>query len=1122
MLHFITGRAGSGKTSYVRNKLTQLAGSGKDRMILIVPEQFSFESERFILSMLGAKDALKIEILSFSRLAECVFSQIGGEHKNPIDDGGKIILMSLALEDVKDELVLYSKYVYSATLAQELLYICTEFKQNNISSDALMIASKSMDKCTLKQKLYEISLIMSAYNALLSRAFTDELNMLTQLCDALLTYKYFDGRCVVIDAFKGFTEQEFEVISRIICQADDVYITLTTDDIYGKDDETGLFSCVNHTAKKLIKIAKENNIKVVNHEKLPINNPVRFKNDSLSYLEQNLFSPACDKFENDSSHITLCCASNKPAECDFVASNAKKLMRTEGVRCREMAVIARDSNDYKKELVSAFKKYGIPVFEDERQPITSQPLITLVRCAFEIAAKGFSTDRLMRYLKTGLVGICDEDISIAENYSLMWKIGAQGWKNEWTQHPDGFGVSVSESSTIMLKRLNDIRSSAITPLIKLKNACTDANGEQIASAIYTLLCDVNAAENLKNLAILFEKNGNLTLALEQERVWDMLMTILDELATTISSSNISISRCSELFDCVLSVFDMGSIPQGLDEITIGSADRIRLESPKVVFIVGANEGVFPKIPNSKGILNDSDRRMLIELGVEVAKPSEFKTSEERFITYNALCSSQEKLFVTYSRCTASGESLSPSTIVSEITQIFPKCNIVCTEELDKISFIESDKSAFEVCAKSYNTDSELSATLKKYFKSNDEYVKKLNGLERVSKRRAIEFENPKNAVDLFGENMYMSASKIETFHKCPFEYFCKYGMKAKPRKVAELDPMQSGTIIHHVLEQIIKKHGKDELCAMTSTKREEEIKMILTEYLDNKMGGLNEKSKRFEYLFFRLCHTLCDVLNRLCNEFEISQFEPIDFELKIDNDGEIKPYSLELPDGGVLKIIGSIDRVDIFKKDDKSYIRVVDYKSGSKDFLLSDVLYGLNMQMLIYLFAISKNGNDRYGNVVPSGILYYPAKMNVSKLSRESSDDDIALQKIKDGKSNGMLLQNFEVLSAMEKDIGGNFIPASLNKKGELCGTLISLSELGTLNIRVDEILCEMAMALHSGKISAYPVFGKNYDKTCEYCDYRSVCGFEAMDKVREIEILNHKDSLNTLNGGDDNEQTMD
>lgn len=1119
MLHFITGRAGSGKTQYIRNLLANNAKNQKDDMVLIVPEQFSFESERAMLSMLGAKDALRIEVLSFSRLAQAVFEQAGGEYKKHIDDSGKIVLISMALESVKDELELYSKYVYNTNLAKELLHICTEFKQNNISADDLMFTARTMEDCTLKNKLQELSLIMSAYNALLENSYTDEQGALSALYDTLLDYSFFKNRCVAIDAFKGFTQQEFKIISQIMCQSSDVYISLTTDDIFGSDDETQLFSCVNQTAKKLIKIANENNVKIVNNIKLPMDNPTRFKNDSLAFLEKNIFSPSFDEFNGNCDNITICRASNKSFECDFVASTAKNLMRTQGIRCRDIAVIARDSNEYKKELVSAFKKYNIPIFEDERQPITSQPLITLVRCALEIATMGFSTDRLMRYLKTGLVGICDEDISLAENYALMWKIGASGWKNEWNNHPEGFGESVSESSNRKLKKLNKIRKKAIIPLLKFKNSCdNNANGEQISQAVYTLLCDIDAGKNLKALALLYQNNDNLALALEQERIWDMLMEILDKLATIVGDTAVDASRYFELFDCMLSVCDIGSIPQGLDEITIGSAERIRLGSLKIIFIVGANEGVFPKEPDNKGILNDSDRRRLIERGLEVSKPNEFKTAEEKFIAYSSLCSAKDKLYITYSRCTPSGEALSPSVIVSEVSQIFPNCNNICTDELEPLYFIESDKSAFENLAKSYNFDTTLSATLKEHFKNDDNYTNKLNALERVSKRKPIQFENPENAVNLFGKDLYMSATKIEDYHNCPFRYFCKYGIKAKPRKIAELDPMQSGNIVHHILEIIIKKYGKEKLCETSSTQRKTEVDLLLTDFLNEKMGGIKDKSKRFEYLFFRFSSIICDILDRLCEEFEVSQFVPVDFELSINNDGDLKPYTITLDDGRVLKIIGNIDRVDSFEKDGKNFIRIIDYKTGVKDFVLSDVLYGLNMQMLIYLFAISQNGEQRYGDVVPSGILYYQAKSNVSKLPRNSTNEEIVQQKIKDGKSNGMVLENFDVLNAMEKDIQGNFIPVSVDKKNNLKGTFISHTQLLELNRRADKILIDMVNELHNGKIPAYPVFRKGYDKTCEFCDYMSVCGFECTDKKREIEKIAHKDTLNILNGGESDE----
>lgn len=1115
MLHFVTGRAGSGKTSFIQNRLSQLAKGGKGGMILIVPEQFSFESERSMLSLLGAKDALNIEILSFSRLAECVFAQVGGGCKKPVDDGGKIILMSLALEEVKDKLDFYSKYVQSTVLAKELLHICMEFKQCNISPQDLVIASKAMDDCTLKQKTCELAVVMSAYNALLYRSFTDESDVLDRLCDALNTHRYFEGRFVAIDSFKGFTAQEFEVIRKIICQADDVLISLSTDNIFGNND-IGLFSCVNQTARKLIYIAKENNIRISNDVKLPLENPVRFINDEINHLENNIFSPAFEVFEGRADNITLCCASSKTQECDFVAANAKRLMRTKGIRCKDMAVIARDAQEYRRELAVSFKKYGIPAFEDERQPITSQPLITLVRCAFEIASKGFSTDRLMRYLKTGLVGISGEDISVAENYALMWKIGAQGWKSEWTQHPDGFAIA-NEKSNQTLDHLNNIRKRAVFPLLKFSKACRDTNGEAISRAVFDLLCDIDAQENLKKLAVFYENNGNLALALEQERVWDMLMDILDKLASSVGNSSIEISRCSELFDSVLSVFDMGSIPQGLDEITIGSADRIRLSSPKVVFIVGANEGVFPKNPDGKGILNDSDRRRLIELGVEVSRPSEFKVSEERFIAYNSLCSTTDMLFVSYPRCSASGEALSPSEIVSQIEQIFPNCNKIFADELDTLDFIESEKSAFEACAKLYNEESEMSATLKKYIFESQVYTRKLLTLEKVTKKEPFRFENPQNAVALFGKNLFVSASQVENYHKCPFEYFCKYGLKAKPRKIAQLDPMESGTVIHFVLENIIKIHGSNALCEMSDAQIEREVHALLLEYLEKKMGGLDNNGKRFEYQYFRQCATICNVLERMKAEFCQSQFKPVDFELKIDHDGEIPPYSLKLQDEGLLKIIGSIDRVDLFEKDGKSYIRVVDYKSGKKEFALSDVYFGLNMQMLIYLFAVYKNGGELYGDIVPSGILYYPARMNLSRLSRHSSDTEIDESKIKENRCNGMLIDNLTVLNAMEKDLGGRFMPVKL-KRGEPDGSLISFRQLLALKDKVDEILCKMASSLHEGSIPALPAFGKSYKNICDFCDYRSVCGAEEADEKREIEDLKHEDALKILNGGDDDE----
>lgn len=1116
MVYFVTGRAGSGKTQFVRNILEKKAKSCEDNMILIVPEQFSFESERYMLENLGPKDALKIEVLSFTRLAECVFSTYGGICNNLIDNNHKVLLMSLALENIKSELVLYSKYVKSTSFIEKMLHICTEFKQRKICPADLISASNNTNSTILSQKIKELSLIFSSYEAYFENSFSDELDILSKLFNILSEHNFFKDKCVVIDAFKGFTAQEFDIISKIMSQAKDIYITLCTDNIFNSTNETDLFSCVNDTAKKLIKIAKDNNISINNKYKLPLDNPTRFKNKELKHLEQNFLNPAFECYEENTENITLCCASTIKEECDYVASTIKMLLRTENLRCKDFAVVARNADTYKSQLISSFEKYDIPYFEDKRQPISSQPIITLVRCLLEICSKGFSTDRIIRYLKTGLTSVSDDEISIIENYALMWDISGLDWTKEWTGHPDGFGNSVTEKSQKTLGQLNKIKSSCISPILKFKNKCTTTNSKNLSKEIYNHLIDIGTPNRLKNLAILYEQNSSLALAQEQERVWDILMDVLNKLAITLNDLPLTISRYKELFDCVLSFTDLGSIPQGLDEITIGSADRIRLSSPKVVFVIGANEGVFPQIPDGKGILNDNDRRNLIQIGLEVARPSEYIVSEENFITYNSVCSASNKLFICYSRNTVAGESLSPSNIVSQIESIFMHCNKVITDELDDMYFIESNKSAFEICAKTYRRNCKLGSTLKNYFNNNEVYSKKLLSLSRVSNKTSAKFDNSEISTNLFGQDMYISPSRIEDYFKCPFAYFCKFGIKAKPQKFAQLDPMQSGTLLHYLLENLIKTHGIDNLSKMSDIQKNTEINNLLTSYINDKMGGLKEKSKRFEYLYFRLSKVTLDVLNRLCSEFENSDFQPVDFELKIDNDAQIKPYEINLDNGGSLKIRGEIDRVDEFIKDNKSYIRIVDYKSGEKVFSLSDVLNGLNLQMLIYLLTVWKNGKTKYGDIIPSGIVYYPAKLKVSRTPRDSTDEDIAKDKIKITRCNGLFLENLEVLNAMENDLKGKFIPITTTKDGSLKGDLINLSQLGKLNETIDNLLREMGESLHIGKIPAFPAQNKSYKDICKYCDYKSVCGFEELDKKRELESIKHSDALTILEKGDD------
>ncbi|NLA76296.1 MAG: hypothetical protein GX851_00435, partial [Clostridiales bacterium] len=610
---------------------------------------------------------------------------------------------------------------------------------------------------------------------------------------------------------------------------------------------------------------------------------------------------------------------------------------------------------YKKQIISAYRKYGLPVFDDSRRPVGREPLMLLVLGAMKTAAHGFRTENVLQTIKTGIYPMSPEEICELENYVLTWRIDGAAWCSDWTMHPEGFGEDFTDETRARLEELNSIRRRAISPFIKLREASKTASGEEICAAVYDFLKDIQADRALLRMAQDFFSDGFEQYARKQDRIWKMLMTLLDKLASALGKTAVSAERWLRLFEILLSVEDTGTIPQGLDEVIVGSADRIRVSVPSVVFIVGANDGVFPLTPVSSGVFTDSERRRLNQCGLKVTRACEYKVAEERFITYCALTAATDRLFVSYSLTQFPDEKLSPSELVTQIRTILPHCRMQ-SAHAEGLDSIESKASAFETAAENFDNGTPLSGALSEYFADDAEYSGKLKALKRAAREKPFAFEAPSAARQLFGESIVLSATKTDTYEKCPFQYFCKYGVKAKPRKVAQLDPMNTGSLIHFVLEKVFSGCTADELAAMEKSRLEEKVSEITAAYLDDKFGGKADKSSRFMFLYERLKTQVIAVIERIVRQLGSGDFIPADFELGIGYEGGIPEYTVPLADGGEVRMRGYVDRVDIMEKNGKKYLRVVDYKSGTKEFKLSDVLSGLNMQMLIYLAAIEENG----------------------------------------------------------------------------------------------------------------------------------------------------------------------
>ncbi len=1124
MLYLILAAAGGGKTTHIMNLIEQFSAGGCKKLSLIVPEQFSFTSEKTMLSKVGPKAMADIDVHSFTSLGEKLVGKPALHERRRLSDSAKAVLMKNALESVKDKLTLYGKHTSRRSVISEFVALSSEFKQNSLSTDSVRLALAESENSLLKMKLGDIITVLDAYDAAVEGSYFNPDDLLTELCEILPDTDYFSGRIVFIDGFRGFTAQEYKIISHMLQKATAVYVTLCTDNLTNSDDETDLFAHTKRTAKRLIETAKKNGTPVAKPQYLSMRSKFnnfppqikRFNSPELAALEQELFSPTPNIYEEECKSITLCKAHDIYSECEFIACTAKKLIREKGYRCKDIAVIARDSSGYEAPLRSALKKCGISVFEDSRQPVDVSPVIALLSSAAGIAASGFDTETLMRYLKTGLAGFDTEEISDVENYCYLWNLSGSSWLSDWSQNPRGFGEKITDGDIAELERLNGIRKRIVAPLYTLREKLRETTGAGAAEAIFAFLESINAAQNIRSLAISLENQGETGLALELDRMWEVVIDLLESLEALSSEKNVNAKEVAETLELMLGVQTVGSLPQGLDEITIGSADRIRTASPKIVFIAGANNGVFPALPFTGSALTDKDRRRMSEMGIELSDFGEYKLAEEKLIAYNAFCCASDMLFVCCPERNSKGEQLAPSELYTKIKDLFPSCEEILAQELDGLYYVEGSELAFEQLASNKRKNNALYSSLHSYFSGSESYNGRLAALERASGNREFRIEDASVAKSLFGREMFMSASRVESYHKCPFAYFCRYGIKAMPRKIAELDPMQRGTVIHYALEMLLTTFDRDSLMNMSRAELLEYFDKLLTEYLNTCLDGAN-RSERFIYLFKKLTSAVCDVAQRLIKELSQSKFTPVDFELKIGNDGEIPPYEVPCADGKVV-ISGSVDRVDEAIINGKKYVRIIDYKSSGKDFSLSDVTQGLNMQMLIYLFALWQNGGEKFGEFTPAGVLYCSAKTPVVSVDRNADEDAVEKEIQKKCGMTGIILNDIDVVVAMDENLSGLYAPAKISK-GSLKGSLIGLHQLEKLKKKADKILAEMADSLHSGEIPAYPGYGDNYEKVCEYCEYKSVCSYEEGIPVRELIDDDLQTVLENLEKGDEEDE---
>lgn len=1105
MLTFLTGTHFSSKKNFIYEKICSFLSEGKP-VYLIVPEQAGFDRDRDFLFTYGEKLGNALTVTSFSHLYRDVLEEKGLYMKPEADTAARSVLMSIAAEQCADSLSVFRRYSSKPVLVSRLLGEYEEIKQAGYGVGEMKKAAASLEPCKLKTKLNELSLIFEVYESLIGERFSERSDSMAVMTDFLKSRKIFNGAVVFFDDFRGFTGAQIKLMTEIMSQTEECFVSVYAPDSANPYDSEAYLHAVRNCRK--LRVCASLRGVTCREEKIS-----SCRSDgALQALADSLFCSEKEIYEKKTDSVKIMCCENKYSECETVALQIKKLLSDEGYRCRDICITERDAG-YAKAMIWALKKYSIPVFEDKRVPLFEYPLIKAVLSAVSIAVHGFSTEEIFSYLKTGITGIDTVRWAELENYVYIWNINGAAWKRPFTGHPKGFGADENCGSDEALSVINDTREKIVMPLLSLKRKLENGNAESSCRAVFEFITEINAAENFLSYAQFLYDSGNEAGAVECSAVWDTLIKALDSLFDAAGLSSLSPQRFFELLKIILSASDVGRIPAGIDEIIIGSAGRTRHLEPRAVFVLGCNEGIFPALPVVSGIFTVSEKRTLSKNEFTLENISENIYSEERMIAFSLLTLPTEKLYVSYSRTSPSGQALEKSEIISDIKEIIPEIGVINDKDISSFERIGSIDSAFEECALNYRENSVYSASLKKFMEESG-LRDRFNAVKIAAENLPAEIKNTVTATQLFGNDMYISPSKAEVFYSCAFKYFCQYGLSISKPRQADLDARVNGLLIHYLLENILKDRKNSEITEMDDNALRREISTIAERFISLYMGGRDDKSVLLNRSLDKTKDIAFEILKRMRIEFSLSRFETRDVELSISYKGKVKPYKINLPDGGSITVSGTVDRVDVMDDGEKAYLRVVDYKTGGKDFKLSDVFDGLNMQMLIYLMCLWDNGKEHYGDIVPAGILYVPANNSGTTLGRSASDEEVVKQKLTNGKMNGMILEDEYVLDGMEKGCKGSIIIPKIDDNGKMKGAFLSIDGFIKLHKKIDSKLSEMGEKLHTGKIAAVPVIGSSsYQYTCTYCDFKDICRRTGEDECREPLSLKHEEAVELLRG---------
>ena len=1110
-LQLILGGSGSGKTTYLYDEVIRLSMEHpQEQYFLIVPEQFTMQTQKDIVTRHPNHGTMNIDIVSFARLAYRIFEELAVEQLSVLDDMGKSMVLRKVAAAQKRQLVLFGGQLSKPGFVGQLKSMLSEFYQYGITPEALREMAPSARSPLLRQKLEDLALVEQSFQEYIEGHYITTEQVLDVLCRLIPESGLIRNSVIALDGYTGFTPVQYRLTELFLVYAKQVYVTVTADEaagIYGKMGIQNLFYMSRQMAVRLSEIAEKNQVKKLPDIMLGEQKNRRFaQRPELAWLEQNLFRYGTETAYTGEAtdSIVFFQASNPSGEVSHIVHEIQRLVQEGKARYREIAVITGDLPGYGKEITHQFTQNQIPHFMDDKKNVLDNCLVELIRASLEAVRQDFSYESVMRYLRTGLVSQERTMVDRLENYILAMGIrGGKRFRETWERTYRGAGnLNVTE--------VNAFKDRVLAPLFAMQERFrqADLTIAGMTEAVLTLLADCRAEEQLESYQEYFTKIGEHRLAKEYGQVYGLVTELLKRLSDLLGEERVSRKEYLEILDAGFAELKVGVIPAVADRVVVGDITRTRLAHIRVLFFAGVNDGIVPARKERGSLLSDRDRDFLGEHHLELAPTAREESFQQRFYLYLMMTKPSKQLILSWCRTGADGKSRRPSFLIGELRTMFPNAALTDqeTQADPEIYSVAEAKQRLSAKLGKYRDgqleqDEENAQFLELYrwfasSKDNQETLRRfMDAAFFVYEQQGISHAVAKA---LYGEILSGSVTRLEQYAACAYSHFLRYGLELLERKRFELASSDIGTLFHESIDLCFRrvKEKQYDWHTMTNETRDmlvEECVAAVTENYGNTILG---SSARNRYLAQRVEQITKRTVWALQQQIKKGDFIPAGFEVSFSAADNLSAMKIALSESEALHLRGRIDRMDVCEDGGKVYVKIIDYKSGSTSFDLLALYYGLQLQLVVYMDAVTEMAQHYYPDkeVVPAGILYYNIADPLAEKKGQPDPEKIDAEILKKLRMNGLVNSELEVVRHLDRTIEkeSDVIPVVL-KDGEVQAGRSSVANrerFARLSQFVHRKLKEAGQEILDGEIGVAPY--KNGQRTaCDYCPYHAVCGFD-------------------------------